>query len=142
MTVREIEAEGSVLLIPDIEVENYWTSLEKPIDTIIELYHKHATCEQFHSELKSDLNIERLPPGKSSTNTLVLDLAAFIYNILRMIGQQFLNSSGNPPEPKECVMRPHENHFETDNFYCRSAGHYSTTNLLPDQHLYEGATDS
>lgn len=94
VTVREIDAEGTILLMPEVEVENYWTSLEEPIDTIIELYHQHATCEQFHSELKSDLDIERLPSGKFSTNALVLELAAFTYNILRIIGQQFLNSSG------------------------------------------------
>jgi len=94
ITVRSIDSEGTVLLFEDVEVENYWTSLDESVDTIIELYHKHATCEQFHSELKSDLDIERLPSGKFKTNALVLELAALTYNILRIIGQHFLNSSG------------------------------------------------
>lgn len=42
------------------------------VSTIILLYHKHAICEQYHSELTHDLDSERLPSGKFSTNTLTL----------------------------------------------------------------------
>lgn len=94
ITVRSIDSDGTILLVEDVDVENYWTSLDESVDTIIELYHKHATCEQFHSELKSDLDIERLPSGKFKTNALILELASLTYNILRIIGQHFLNSSG------------------------------------------------
>ncbi|WP_274522435.1 hypothetical protein [Ectothiorhodospira variabilis] len=30
-------------------------------DDIIALYRGHATCEQFHSEFKTDMDLERLP---------------------------------------------------------------------------------
>lgn len=84
---RTILANGQFLLVPDIEVETYWTSLPDPAHIIIELYHDHGTSEQFHSELKTDLDLERLPSGKFATNNLVLHFGIFAYNILRIIGQ-------------------------------------------------------
>jgi hypothetical protein len=59
---------GQILLVPDIEFESYWTTLDLEPEEIIDLYHGHGTCEQFHSELKTDLDLERLPSGKFSTN--------------------------------------------------------------------------
>lgn len=56
-------------------------------EEIIELYHLHATSKQFHSEIKTDMDIERLPSGKFSTNEIVLGLGGMVYNILRLIGQ-------------------------------------------------------
>ena len=47
--------------MPEIEVETYWTNLYCRAETVVALYHDHGTSEQFHSELKSDLNVERLP---------------------------------------------------------------------------------
>jgi hypothetical protein len=54
---------------------------------VIELYKHHGTHEQFHSELKTDLDLERLPSGKFDTNDVLLHLAAFAYNCLRLLGQ-------------------------------------------------------
>jgi hypothetical protein len=54
---------------------------------VIELYKGHALCEQYHSELKSDMDLERLPSGKFATNTLVMHCAGLAYNILRAVGQ-------------------------------------------------------
>ena len=39
-------------LVPDIEVETWWTNLGDPDEEIIRLYHAHGECEQFHSEVK------------------------------------------------------------------------------------------
>ena len=36
---------------------------------------------------KTDMDIERLPSGKFSTNEIVLGLGGMVYNILRLIGQ-------------------------------------------------------
>jgi len=83
------------LLFPDIEVETYWTSLPDPPDIIINLYHDHGTSEQFHSELKTDLDLERLPSGKFATNNLVLHFGIFAYNILRIIGQMTMKLDKN-----------------------------------------------
>lgn len=55
--VRTIDKEGQVLLFPDIEVNVYWTSLTCAPWRVIMLYRDHGTSEQFHSELKTDLDL-------------------------------------------------------------------------------------
>lgn len=35
---------------------------------VIELYHAHGECEQSHSEIKTDINLEQLPSGKFEAN--------------------------------------------------------------------------
>jgi hypothetical protein len=90
VTVRTSLANGQLLIVPDITVDSWWTSISNPADDIIQLYHEHAICEQFHSELKTDIGLERFPSGKFDTNAAILKLAAFCYNILRIIGQSAL----------------------------------------------------
>ncbi len=88
ITERTIDAKGQHLLVPDIEVDTYWVSLaDDPVETIIELYHDHATSEQYHAEFKGEIDLERLPSGKFKTNQLVLHCALAAYNNLRLIGQ-------------------------------------------------------
>ena len=87
---RTIDKRGQHLLVPEIEIEGWWTSLELDEECIIALYADHATSEQFHSEFKTDLDVERLPSGKFATNALVLACAMLAYNILRWIGQSGL----------------------------------------------------
>ena len=67
---------------------------------MIELYHQHGTSEQFHSEIKSDMDLERLPSGKFATNALVLSLGQVAYNILRLCGQTSLQQNGHLPTAK------------------------------------------
>jgi hypothetical protein len=89
VTVRTIDKKGQWLLMPEIEIEGWWTSLNSLTysdQQIIALYRDHATSEQYHSEFKTDLDIERLPSGKFATNDLIMTLSAFSYNILRWIG--------------------------------------------------------
>ena len=89
ITERISTASGQMLLLPDIEVEGWWTSLDSTQHSdaeIIAWYQDHATSEQFHSEFKTDLDIERLPSGKFATNDLIMTLSAYSYNILRWIG--------------------------------------------------------
>lgn len=58
---------------------------------IIVLYHAHGESEQFHSEIKTDMNLELFPSGKFDTNELVLELAMSAYNILRIIGDETIH---------------------------------------------------
>jgi hypothetical protein len=87
---------GQHLLIPEISVDTYWSSLQiEPYETIL-LYHDHGTSEQFHSELKTDLDLERLPSGRFSTNSFILLLGMLSYNLLRLCGQESLREdNGN-----------------------------------------------
>jgi hypothetical protein len=87
VTERRYERNGQKLLTPEIQVDTYWTSLSDCPYDIIEMYHKHGESEQFHSELKSDMGLERLPSNKFKTNGLVLLLGGFSYNCLRLFGQ-------------------------------------------------------
>ena len=87
ITERTVDKHGQILMLPDIEVETWWTNLGDSDREIISLYHAHGECEQFHSEVKTDMDLERLPSGKFNTNALILELGMIAYNILRMIGQ-------------------------------------------------------
>jgi hypothetical protein len=93
---RTIDRRGQVLLIPEIEVEGWWTRLDLPAHQVIRLYEDHGTSEQFHSEIKSDMDMERLPSGKFATNALILTLGGLAYNILRSIGQLGLVGDKTP----------------------------------------------
>lgn len=93
---RTIDKKGQALLVPDIEIEGWWTSLTLAPKQIIALYADHGTSEQFHSEFKTDLDIERLPSGKFATNALVLACATLAYNVLRWLGQTGLTGPGGP----------------------------------------------
>ena len=86
VTERTLDKHGQYLLMPAIELEGWWTSLADEATTVIELYKHHALHEQYHSEFKTDLDLERLPSGKFDTNDATLQLAAFAYNCLRLVG--------------------------------------------------------
>jgi hypothetical protein len=104
---RTITADGQRLLVPEVEIATWWTSLKLPAKVVIELYHQHGTSEQFHSELKSDLDLERLPSGKFATNALMLSLGLVAYNLLRLCGQTALAESARlPPEVRMPISKP------------------------------------
>ncbi len=90
VVVRTSDYKGNPYLIPDTEVEVFWTNLYEDPETVINLYHDHGTSEQFHSELKSDMNVERLPSGKFIVNEIILHTAMIAFNTLRLIGQRAL----------------------------------------------------
>ena len=87
---RTIDKYGQILLAPDIELNTWWTNLGWTDDAVIGSYHAHGESEQYHSEIKTDMDVERLPSGKFEPNELVLELALIAYNLLRMIGQESL----------------------------------------------------
>lgn len=96
ITERTIDRHGQMMLFPQVEVNTWWTSLALPEEEAIALHHAHGTCEQYHSELKTDMGVERLPSGKFATNALVLELAMIAYNVLRIMGQESLNKDDAP----------------------------------------------
>ncbi len=90
LSERTIDAQGQLLIEPKLTLDGWTTSLSvKQFDAraIIALYADHGTHEQFPSEFKADLNLERLPSGKFDTNYLVCELAGLAMNILRLMGQ-------------------------------------------------------
>ena len=98
LTERTIDKHGNALLLPEYVLEGWTTTLPEKFsgEEVIALYCDHATHEQFHSEFKSDMDLERLPSGKFDTNYLVCQLAAVAMNLLRLIGQHTLNEPDAP----------------------------------------------
>ena len=88
ITERTIDRYGQYFIVPDIELGTYWTNTSLPDETVIDLYHAHGESVQYHSEIKTDMDVERLPSGKFESNKLVLELTMIAYNILRIIGQE------------------------------------------------------
>ena len=102
ITERLSKADGQVYMEPDIEISTWWTSLPEEgegsvaNEAVIQLYHEHGTCEQFHSELKTDMDLERLPSGNFKTNAAIWLMGMLAYNILRIIGQASLTKDDSP----------------------------------------------
>jgi len=109
--VRRTTAEdGQRLLVPEVEIDTWWTSLgvrTASAEEVIELYHRHAASEQFQSELKTEMDLERLPSGKFATNALMFALGQVEYNVLRLCDQVVLaEEKPFPPEQKMPVSKP------------------------------------
>ncbi|MCU7838861.1 MAG: transposase [Candidatus Thiodiazotropha sp. (ex Troendleina suluensis)] len=64
-----------------------------------------GTSEQFHSEFKADLDIERFPSGRFATNELALGASVLAYNLLRSIGQNGLLGPKPPKRQKAKRLR-------------------------------------
>jgi len=106
VTERRTDARGQEFLLEEYELESYYTSLpDATPEEIRELYHAHGTMEQFHSEIKTDMDLERLPSGKFATNAIVLALGICAYNLLRMIGQTSLEKKDYPPTAHKVSRR-------------------------------------
>jgi len=105
ITDRTSSADGQQMLFPETEFNMYLTSLSDSDEEVIELYHNHAVCEQFHSEIKTDMGIERLPSGKFDTNALILKLGMIAYNILRIIGTEAMKKHDMPIRHKTIKRR-------------------------------------
>ena len=96
ITERTIDKHGQFLMPHDVEVNMYWMNLPFLDREVIDYYHAHGESEQYHSEFKTDMNMERVPSGKFETNKLVFELGMIAYNILRIIGQESLKEKDNP----------------------------------------------
>lgn len=66
-------------------MNTWWTNLGWTDEAIMDAYHAHGESEQYHSELKTDMDVERLPSGKFETNELVLELALISYSNRQVI---------------------------------------------------------
>lgn len=71
------------------------STLDESVENIMELYPMPGICKRFHFELKTDMDIERMLFGKFATNDLLLHIAMFTYNLLRMIGPASLKLDRN-----------------------------------------------
>lgn len=91
VTERISDPDGQLLLTHEYSINSWWSNIPDYTSTVIEFYHTQGTSEQFHSEYKSDLDLERLPSGTFTTNDLILRLGMMAFNILRLLGQTALS---------------------------------------------------
>ena len=102
ITERTIDKHGQILLSPEIDINTFWVSIPDEDEggwsdaDVIQAYRDHATSEQFHSEIKTDMDLERLPSGDFNTNALIWALGMIAYNILRVMGQVSLDKNDAP----------------------------------------------
>jgi hypothetical protein len=132
---RITDAGGEPFLIPKIEVNTWWTNIPDDAPYIIDFYHQQGTSEQFHSELKSDMNVERLSSGKFSTNSLLLQLAMIAYNCLRKLGQKALTFKDKLPVKLNVTRRRLRNVIQ-DLMYiaCKRVSHANSITLKFGRH--------
>jgi hypothetical protein len=103
---RTIDRNGQALLVPEIEANTFWSNVKEKAGTVIALYHDHGTMEQYHSEIKTDMNLERFPSGKYGVNQIILHIGMCAYNALRYMGQGLLKERELlPVKQKEGTVR-------------------------------------
>jgi len=93
---RFCDEHGQLLLDPERSAQTYWTNLPCAERLVEKVYHMHGTMEQYHSELKSDLGVERLPSGKFHPNSITLLCSMIAFNLLRRVGMKMLKSGKAP----------------------------------------------
>ncbi|MFP4067840.1 MAG: hypothetical protein ACLFS5_10125 [Spirochaetaceae bacterium] len=86
VTLRRVAADGTTLLFPEISAETFRTNPYESPQSVVALYRDHGTSEQFHSELKHDMNVQRLPSGTFAVNKVILQVAMVAFNMLRFLG--------------------------------------------------------
>jgi hypothetical protein len=99
LSERTIDKRGQQMLLPKYVLEGWSPTLPEASFTpeqVFALYADHGTHEQFHTEFKSDMDLVRLPSGKSDTSYLVCALAALAMNLLRLVGQHTLHEPDAP----------------------------------------------
>ncbi len=102
-TLKVLDTSGHFFVVKRnlrTEALEYWLSVAlsegEVTYKVIGLYRDHRTSEQFHSELKSDMNVERLPSGKFAVNAIILQVAMVAFNTLRFIGQSAIDMEELP----------------------------------------------
>ena len=101
ITERTSKANGQLFLLPEYTVFSVWTNLPEAVgvDAVLELYRARGTCEQYFAEIKSELDLERLPSGKFSVNELFFQLGMFVNNMLRVIGRGIVRGEAGSLRP-------------------------------------------
>jgi hypothetical protein len=85
---------GQMLLKPEYTIFSVCTNLMNMREAdILRKYRDRGTCEQYFAEIKSELDLERLPSGKFAVNEFIFQLGMFVMNMLRVMGQNLLDPS-------------------------------------------------
>src|SRR5919197_2857332 len=93
--IKAEDEKGQPLLIKDVRYHILATNLPKEVSPqrACELYRGRGAAEEANKELKHDLDLERLPSQTFSVNEVFLTLGTMAYNLLILLGQQWLDGS-------------------------------------------------
>ncbi|HYY16795.1 MAG TPA: IS1380 family transposase [Gammaproteobacteria bacterium] len=93
--IKAEDEKGQPLLIKDVRYHILATNLPKEVSPqrAFELYRGRGAAEEANKELKHDLDLERLPSQTFSVNEVFLTLGTMAYNLLILLGQQWLDGS-------------------------------------------------
>ena len=69
------------------------------MDTVLDLSCACGTCEQYFAEVKSELDLQRLPSGKCYVNELFFQLGILVNNMLRGIGSGIISGGAGGLRP-------------------------------------------
>jgi hypothetical protein len=128
VTERTIK-NGQMLLVPEYTVFSVWTNLkEVSCADVLRLYRDRGTCEQYFAEIKSELDLERLPSGKFCVNELFFQLGMFVNNMLRVMGQSLLGP--DITKMKEATRRRLRTVMQTLMHMCGRVVHHARQVIL------------
>ena len=85
------------MLIPSYDINSCWTNIPSYTSIVMDFHHTQGTSEKYHSEYKSELDLERLPSESFETNSLIFRVGMLSFNVLRCLGQSMLMLKSDPP---------------------------------------------
>lgn len=93
--IKSEDEKGQPLLIKDVRYHILATNLPKEVSPqrAFELYRGRGAAEEANKEIKHDLDLEQLPSQTFSVNEVFLTLGTMAYNLLILLGQQWLDGS-------------------------------------------------
>lgn len=132
VTVRTSHAGDQLYLEPEVSLEGWITSLAADVvndPQIMALYSDHTISKPLHSELKTDLDPERLHSGKLNTNSLVMAFATTGGEPAAADGAETHRpgcASASPgqtssPEDGDAEVDDYGRHLGLTKFWCRLA---------------------
>ncbi|MDA8163221.1 MAG: hypothetical protein M0022_10040 [Desulfobacteraceae bacterium] len=82
---------GAALLVPEVKLEGWWTSLQLPEEAVIALYQGHLTQGDHISSFKKETGLDRFISSIPSVNHVILACAVLACNIRHLISQPKTN---------------------------------------------------
>ena len=104
---RTSTADGQRLLVPEIEIATWWTSLKLPPRRSSSCITSMARASSSTRRSKPTWAWSDCESGKFATNALMLSLGLVAYNLLRLCGQTAIAENESlPPEAKMPLSNP------------------------------------
>ncbi|MGC8736994.1 MAG: hypothetical protein ACP5SG_09565 [Dissulfurimicrobium sp.] len=87
VTKYTTDKSGATLLVPEVKLEGWWTSLRLSEEAVIALYQDHLAQGRHISRFKNETGLDRFISSMPSVNQVILASAALACNIRHLIYQ-------------------------------------------------------